>query len=114
MRAIKDLDYRDAKYDHRAKKLMSTVVYNEKDLEVAVPRRRNMHDRLKRGKRAQWITVPDLGSLWYARWIHRDEKRTAWKLSIDHRPYDKRRSGLLSGLSYSRRPKIEVLSFLTF
>ena len=90
---------------------MSTVVYDKKDLQVTVPRRRNMHDRLKSDNQNQWVTVPDLGPLWYARWIHRDERKSAWKLSINHRPYDKRRNSLLSGLSYPRRPNIEVLKW---
>ena len=108
-RNLKDPDRRDETYDERMDELMSHTNYNKSDLTVPYLRRRSMHIPLDRSKKDQWTVRPDLVSLWYAEYCHREDKiQEAWTVKVAYRPYCKRRANNISALSYPRRPRLNV------
>ena len=107
MRGLKNPDHRDEKYDARVLELSSKVNYDASDLTVVYPSKRSMHDRFDPDNDDHWTEWPDLGSLWYDHSTHRDANEK-WTVSFVHRPYDKRRSSTISGLTYARRPRIDM------
>ena len=127
-----DPAHRDEKYRARILKLCATTTYDTCDLKVPIPSRRNMNVPFNPDRDDHWVIRPDLGNLWYARICFdldpfaedfdydkflRDEKWTVmdneygnskWRLSVTHRPYDKRKALAISGLSRGVGPKLDV------
>ena len=107
LRRLKNKDHRDEKYTARVLELSTKVVYDVYDLTTCYPSKRNKYVQFDPDNEDHWTIWSDMGNLWYDHSIHRDDN-TAWTVSITHRPYDKRRSGTICGLSYARRPVIDM------
>ena len=105
-RGIKDKDHRDEFYDQRVAEMSRYTRIRAGTISTDIERRRSRKDKFDRESPDHIDRRPFHVTQWYSWHINQGDKN--WRVRVAYRPYDHRYRRHLDGLTYARRPKLDV------